>query len=323
MGPEEIQKRIGQMSPSDIRALVLTIKNNRGKISLRSDTADSDSLGMIALRSLGAKRPLFLMDPAGGSAHSYYVLAKHIDHERPVYAFQRYALGGHSVADYMTVEELARTYLAALRTVQAEGPYLLAGYSMGGTIAFEVARQLKADRQSVALLALIDSHAHFSQDNVTSDRTLVRDLYEYIGPTLAASNGSDWNLSWDSAESLEADEQLRRFAGYIWKERLTSAYVDELSWRSLMTTLSNSYKALENYEPRSYSGGLIVFRAMGDSEEDAEGTLCCRSPDLGWQEFCSEPVTSYELRGNHMQIMREPNIHSLVSALEPCLLAAG
>jgi thioesterase domain-containing protein len=73
---------------------------------------------------------------------------------RPIYALQAPEADAHPG----TVEGLAALYIAAIRTVQPHGPYHLGGWSMGGVIAYEMARQLREADEPVATLALIDSY---------------------------------------------------------------------------------------------------------------------------------------------------------------------
>ena len=112
------------------------------------------------LRREGSKRPLFLARPAtrSGGALSYAALARHIDADRPVYVFQNRPLLD-AAEPYESIEQMATEYLAALREVQPRGPYLLAGWCLGGKTAFEIANRLAARADHVATLLLFDTTA--------------------------------------------------------------------------------------------------------------------------------------------------------------------
>ena len=92
--------------------------------------------------------PLFLCEGLG----IYYPLIRHLGKEQPVYG-----LVTDVGRDYPRVEDLAASYVAEVRVVQPEGPYFLGGLSFGGIVAFEMAQQLCAVGQEVALLALFDT----------------------------------------------------------------------------------------------------------------------------------------------------------------------
>jgi FkbH-like protein len=125
-------------------------------------TADGPrrSPSIYALREGGSKRPLFLVRPAtrSGGALSYVALARQIDADRPVYVFQNRPLLD-ATAPYTSIEQMAAEYLAALRTVQPRGPYLLAGWCLGGKTAFELANQLASRGEAVSTLLLFDTTA--------------------------------------------------------------------------------------------------------------------------------------------------------------------
>jgi FkbH-like protein len=146
---------------------VVTVQEARTIERLASPPAASTSTAgprrspsIHALREGGSKRPLFLMRPAtrSGGALSYVALARQIDAERPVYVLQnRPLLDG--TEPYDGIEQMAAEYLDAVRSVQARGPYLLAGWCLGGKTAFEVANQLLLRGERVSTLLLFDTTA--------------------------------------------------------------------------------------------------------------------------------------------------------------------
>lgn len=98
---------------------------------------------VVPLRIEGSGAPLFLVHPIGGSVLCYLDLVRRLPTGRPVYGLRAAGVdpGTEPLAG---VEALAASYLAAVRRIQPEGPYLLAGWSFGGYVAFEMARQLPA-----------------------------------------------------------------------------------------------------------------------------------------------------------------------------------
>ena len=108
---------------------------------------------LVRLHPGGSGLPLFLVHPAGGDVFDYVELAKRLGTDRPVYGVQAVAEGnGHP----LRMEDLAAHYLASVREVQAEGPWLLAGWSSGAVMAYEMARQIESSGGATSLLALID-----------------------------------------------------------------------------------------------------------------------------------------------------------------------
>jgi thioesterase domain-containing protein len=110
---------------------------------------------VVPIKPAGARRPIFAVSGHGGDVFYLLGLARHLDVEQPMLCVQPPGLDGSE--PLTSVEALARYEVEQIRCCQAHGPYLIAGHCAGGTIAFEVAQQLTAAGQQVALLALIGS----------------------------------------------------------------------------------------------------------------------------------------------------------------------
>jgi FkbH-like protein len=111
---------------------------------------------LVPLRSTGYKTPLFFVHGGFGDVLGLTNLAKHIDPAYPFYGLRGIGLDG--IQDLPnTIPEIAARYLTEIRAVQPHGPYFLGGQCSGGTIAYEMAQQLQAEGEEVALLALLDT----------------------------------------------------------------------------------------------------------------------------------------------------------------------
>jgi len=110
---------------------------------------------VVAIQASGSRRPFFYLHGAWNSDAFYcFHLARHLGPDQPFYALDPYNLDGLKVTP--TVEAMAAAHIQSLRTVQPEGPYLLGGFCNGGLVAYEMARQLHAEGQTIDLLVLID-----------------------------------------------------------------------------------------------------------------------------------------------------------------------
>jgi thioesterase domain-containing protein len=94
--------------------------------------------------------------PADGSVFAYRQLARELGPDQPFYAFEAPGIDG-TERPLTSIELLASRHLADLRAFQPNGPYMIGGFCLGGIVAFELARQLRAQGQEVALLALFES----------------------------------------------------------------------------------------------------------------------------------------------------------------------
>lgn len=110
---------------------------------------------LVEIQFGSPKLPLFLVHGGEGGVFIYRELAEHFGRERTVYGIEAPWLG--TCPDkHWTMQELAALYLQEIRTVQPDGPYHLGGYSQGGSIAFEMAQQLRSHGEEVASLLLLD-----------------------------------------------------------------------------------------------------------------------------------------------------------------------
>ena len=121
-----------------------------------SDAAAFSSL--VPIRPSGNKPPLFLVHGGGLHVLFYQNMVRHLEPDQPIYALQARGLDG-STKPHDSIEDMAAHYIQEIRSVQPQGPYLLAGYSLGGIVAWEMARQLLAAGEEVPFLAVFDAVA--------------------------------------------------------------------------------------------------------------------------------------------------------------------
>lgn len=123
---------------------------------LRQQATTSGWSPIVSIQPKGSRPPFFCMHGAGGNVLIYRELSAHLGPDQPFYGLQSQGMDG-SCAPLSRVEEMATLYAKEIRRIQPQGPYFLGGYCLGGTIAFEVARQLQARGEQIALLALFDT----------------------------------------------------------------------------------------------------------------------------------------------------------------------
>lgn len=125
---------------------------------LESDSTPKFS-PLVLLKPGDGRTPLFVVHGIGGTVMELSTLGKQIQSDSPIYAVQARGLDG-AEPPFDTIEDMAAFYLDAIREEQSMGPYLLAGYSFGGLVAFEMARLLTQRQENVALLFMVDAYAH-------------------------------------------------------------------------------------------------------------------------------------------------------------------
>jgi amino acid adenylation domain-containing protein len=113
---------------------------------------------LVPLQTDGSKPPLFCIHGGGFNVLIYRQLAQYLGSDRPVYALQARGLDGDFGSILDRIEDMATDYIQEIKTIQPQGPYLLAGLSNGGNIALEMAQQLQAQGQTVGIVAMFDSY---------------------------------------------------------------------------------------------------------------------------------------------------------------------
>ncbi|NJN99267.1 MAG: hypothetical protein HC875_36825 [Anaerolineales bacterium] len=146
-----MKKILGHSLPLTVFFKAPTVEQLANVIRKNQTGPAVSSSSLVALQPYGSKPPFFCVP---GNLGNVYVdlgdLARHLGLDQPFYGLQD---GLHNPA---RIEALAAHYLTEIRSVQPEGPYLLGGVCWGGLVAFEMAQQLQAQGQQVALLVLIE-----------------------------------------------------------------------------------------------------------------------------------------------------------------------
>ncbi len=120
-----------------------------------------DALGAVLIplnpvsEKTSDKPPVFFVAGGGGLGVAFVALARRLG-DRASYALQLHAMERRGLPDW-TVKRTARRNIAAMKTVAPQGPYVIAGHSYGGIVAYEMAQQLRAAGELVELLAILDS----------------------------------------------------------------------------------------------------------------------------------------------------------------------
>jgi amino acid adenylation domain-containing protein len=298
-----IEKRLGRKLPLTTVFQGATVEHLASV--LRQQPGPQSSL--VPIKPDGGKRPLFLVHPAGGHVFPYVYLAQYLDPDQPCYGLQ--ARGLEEGQDPHTrIEDMAAYYIKALQTVQPAGPYLLGGWSMGGVVAFEMAQQLHAQGQRVALLALLDGRIP------TPDETFPEEDYEAV---LLVERY--FGLSFGPMESLAQlpkDEQLAFMLEQAKSAGLVPAELDVSEARRFVELLKSDLRATQNYALHLYPGRVTLFKAS----EELAGTS--PDPTLGWNEWVNAGVEVHIVPGNHANLVYEPHVQVLAEKLSACISQA-
>jgi thioesterase domain-containing protein len=197
------------------------------------------SCGPALLLRQGAAQapPIFMLHGIGSSVVDLVPLVRRMQWDQPIYGLE--ALGNDGkLAPLDRLEDMAQWFATSIREIQPRGPYFLIGYSLGGLVALEIAQQLKAKDQEIALLVMLDSYPDRRYLSFPQYARLLLQLAEkrvsgQTNPT-AARKGRLIQTADSPPNSLV---------------------------RALQRTKDAHYRALRNYRPRFYDGEVTFVRA--------------------------------------------------------------
>lgn len=255
---------------------------------------------LTGLRATGSATPIFCIHPYGGHTTGYIELVRHMEPDQPVSGIQARGLQGEA-APLRTIEAMASDYIGLVKAHQPSGPYRLAGHSMGGCIAYEMAQQLTRSGDSVSLLALFDSRAQNASEHALyrngaygrmASKDWLSDEAVMLG-ILFPRLDMDW-------ESLRAAPQAQHWLlvkdAIVCQGLLPSGTGQDQVEQLLAVTRAND-EALRTYRPQAYDGDVLLFcGSEGFAPQFGE-------PDLGWGDLVRGKLETMVVPGTHHTIM--------------------
>jgi thioesterase domain-containing protein len=223
---------------------------------------------LVTLQPLGLRPPLFVVPGADGNALSYAEFTRSLGSDQPVHVLQPVGFEGHG-KPLERIEAIAERFIAEIRKVQPRGPYRLAGFCVGGIVAFEMAQQLIASGEEPPLLALIETWHPRSVPVIRGAPAalrplsfLVRGLSRHLGVMLRLPPREAFRYFRENG-AIVKEMILRRD---IYRGDRYRRYRD-LVWEA-------NYRAGSRYIPAAYAGRILLFLADNQKvEADADTRL--------------------------------------------------
>ena len=281
-----------------IRALARVLRREPGTEPARS---------LVAVRPHGSRPPVFWIHPAGGGVLCYAGLLQRLDADRPFYALQ--SKGLNAVGPWATdLPSMAAAYLEEVRALQPSGPYQLGGWSLGGLIAFEMARQLQQEGREIEPLLLLDTHLPDSglDPERMSPRQLLAALALQLGIEPNGLAAEQEKLDGDAAGQLQPLLERAHDLGAV---PVDFGLAD---LRRIHGVFLANLRAAASYRPQPLEGRIVLFRA-GPRGVD---------PVL-WQPLAGGGLEVVNAPGDHYSMLREPHLDPLVSQLREKLSDPG
>jgi thioesterase domain-containing protein len=275
---------------------------------LRSNKIYSSGRVLMPLYRKGDSSPLFLVHPLSGSAMCYTALSRALKY--PLYGLQAASLET-DILPLNNVEKIASTYLQAFLSVYHGGPILLGGWSFGGVVAFEMARQLENLGHVVSGIILFDSAAPGKTQKSLDLHAILKLCLEEITEQF----GIKIDLSLDDFKKMNSECLLSTVLDQV---KSCGAYPPDTDITALeklvQVCLANAH-AIDIYVPSSIvQCDMVLFRAADYSR--LEEMLCepteVQQSCLGWSSMTSKTISVVETQGHHMSMLFQPNLESLI-----------
>ncbi|MDE2125807.1 MAG: amino acid adenylation domain-containing protein [Armatimonadetes bacterium] len=286
---------------------------------IESGHPEAGFASLVAIQTEGSLPPFFCVHAAGSEVLWYRDLANRLGADQPFYALQARHVGG-KLPPHESVEAMAADYVREIRMIQAEGPYYIGGSSLGGMIAFEMARQLAAAGQTLGIVAMFDAfHPDYPVFRKGFGKlrqklgNMARVVEHHIGSlrllppgrraayvrdkTRRARLEAQWAIE---GHMKAAARRLRRAAGRPVPPELEAKphYVR---------------RAAAAYRPSTYAGRITLFNGS------RQPTGVVEDPNLGWAGLAEGGIEVHVVPGYHGAIMAEPRVRFLAERLKACL----
>jgi len=258
--------------------------------------------GLVAtIQPNGDAPAVFALPGVGGNVLSFRELSQALGTERPFHALQAIGLDG-AAPPPASVEATAQANIAAIKTVQAHGPYRLLGHSYGGVVAFEMARQLLAQGEEIEYLALLDAatpaalYADREDDETEDLRRLCAELAE--------QGGHRFDLSTEDLRRMPVEELVAVLA------RL-GIPVDRAQFETIREVFRTNRRNYRAYSPAALTQDIAVllFRATRSRPTSERWPA-----DYGWTPLLAQAPQILDIDADH---------HSMLSGGSAAALAAG
>jgi thioesterase domain-containing protein/acyl carrier protein len=269
---------------------------------LLSSTGAPKKQLIARLQADGGRPPLFCMPGADGQLLVFRHFAERIGADQPVFGVSPVGLEG--AEPDRTIEEIAARAVAEIRSVRSQGPYQLAGFSAGGVVAFEMARQLQAVGEEVSLVLLVDSFPGLPPSNSLTGSLLFHLKH------LATLPAHEWGPEVHQRAKVGWVKIRAALRGAPPEQRWAQGF--NLSPNATRVALAN-LAALKAYKFRPSPINAVLLRASIQPYPASVGD------DFGWRTYCQAGFQVMTVAGTHIDCLGPRHIVPFVRTIRALL----
>lgn len=298
---EQLAKAIRKQSQQEPESAGGTEGDGEALIKARSP--------LVPIKVVEGSVPVFCPHPIGGNVFCYVALSKRLGARHSLYGLQAQGLDAEQ-DPLVSVEDMAETYIRAMRGLRPRGPYRLAGWCFGGLIAFEMAKQLKAAGEEVEYLALLDTRSPLMPEefsDIDDDN-----LLSWFARDLAIPFGKKLDIPAEELRLLPGDGKFAFVLDKIKAERILPEDTEPDRLKQYFQVYLANAIALQGYSPGPYDGRILLLRAR----DEAPHRL---GRNLGWEAYCDGLLEVRDVPGDHNTMMFEPFVAGAGSEMSESL----
>ena len=278
--------------------------------SLSSDKKQDNHGSLIAIKSTGNKIPLYLIHGSGSNILNFSNISLYVDAEQPVYGLQARGLNGNE-EPLSNLEEIAKYYIEEVVAHNPTGPYALAGYSFGGYVAVEMARQLRLMGKEIKMLAMIDTNAEdqFSDKSIwyKVEKKILRQFKKSVWITASLLKQPKATINYQLYYLSNKIKQVKEYFGF-YQEEETDEQLQ--AWKRIAEQNDIAYY---NYKIKPFDGTIDLFKARKRIYFVDDFKF------LGWKKYALKGVNVHVVPGDHKTMLQSPNDKELAKAMQNCL----
>ena len=305
-----IETRLGHKVPLEALFRAPTVRELAQIIQQKLEVGGGGSL--VPLNAEGNLPPLFLIAGAGGHVFTFHKFSRLLGTDFPAYGVKAIGVDG-SEPPPDQVEVIAERYLAEIVQARPKGPYVLAGYSVGGLMAFEVARLMQARGLEVAKVVVFDTHA----PGYPKQYPLPVRLGIHALNFLTHGKGR-WAYLKERIKNVRHRALAAANLGHLdLPDQPVIGGLNEVVLKKVWAALE---RARLKYWPAGTIDAPVVLVRSAVPERWAATRL--DDPLKGWSRWTTQPVQVLEVPVGHMEIFSDQNIDRLVSQMREVVRSA-
>jgi acyl-CoA synthetase (AMP-forming)/AMP-acid ligase II/thioesterase domain-containing protein len=273
---------------------------------------------VVVLQQRGNKSPLWLVHPASGNVLAFLPLSRTLV-DRPLYALTARGLSSNELL-FGSIEEMCDTYFEHVKKTQPKGPYALTGYSLGTTVAFELAKRLEANGDEVAFCASLDSPPHVIPLVQHLDWCAAAVLVSYFIELISQPEVPGYI---EQFRGLSKPEIIDKCLEVARPEQRAKLNLDREQLMAIVNVTDNFGSMAKIYHPQGNVNKIDVFYCTPLHSVEKNRELWITDHLSKWQDFSRGNIEYHECPGDHADMLNPTYVESFKQVLLPVLAARG